>query len=540
MADYGSEGAPWYEYRYFITEVKIAPGVTSIGSYAVSDCTSLIKVTIPQSVTSIGYSAFDGCTALRTVYYTGTDREWAAIDISSYNGALVNADIEYNVLAYGETGTQGWILYNDGLLVISGTGAMPDYESIEAPWYEYRESVTEVRVESGVTYIGAHAFADCDDLTIVEMPNSVTGIGENAFSHCSELAVVYYPGTAVQWRNIAVGGGNADLLRVEIIYVAYTGVCGDDLIWTLTRSDTLIIRGNGAMYDYSGSFATAPWNEYKADIVEVVIHQGVTGIGDYAFYNCVNLGSVTLPESITSIGSYSFGYCNSLAQITIPNGVKNISSYAFYYCTSLTQMTIPNGVQSISPYAFYHCTSLTSMILHDSVTSIGEYSFYYCNSLQSIVIPRSIDTIENNAFTRCWSLNTVYYIGSEEEWDSIWIRNPNEELLGARIIFNYDPLQEKLEVTMGTDFYGIPTLTWNEITGAEKYEIWRADGNGGFYLLCETEETMYSDANAPAGISHFYMVRAVAGEEKGTFSDIVVFRQAEPIVGVVPPPVKKP
>ena len=88
-----------------------------------------------------------------------------------------------------------WTLTTDGVLTISGEGEME--ERMPAPWYEYRESVTEVRVESGVMYIGAHAFADCDDLTIVEMPNSVTGIGENAFSNCSELAVVYYPGTAV-------------------------------------------------------------------------------------------------------------------------------------------------------------------------------------------------------------------------------------------------------------------------------------------------------------------------------------------------------
>ena len=146
--------------------MTIPNSVTSIEGYAFSGCTGLTSVTIPDSVTSIGYSAFSSCVSLTDVYYAGTENQWSKIQISNYDIPLTSAMIHYNwtdipdVIATGECGSDGgnvaWTLTSGGILTISGTGAMADYEDI-SPWYEYQ--VTTAIIEDGVANIGNYAFA---------------------------------------------------------------------------------------------------------------------------------------------------------------------------------------------------------------------------------------------------------------------------------------------------------------------------------------------------------------------------------------------
>ena len=133
-----------------------------------------------------------------------------------------------------------------------------------------------------------------------------------------------------------------------------------------------------------------------------------TSIGDYAFYECSSLTSITIPDSVTSIGEDAFEYCSSLTSVTIPDSVTSIGNYAFDACTSLTSITIPDSVTSIGEGAFYDCASLTSVTIGNSVTSIGEWAFYGCASLTSVTIPNSVTSIGGWAFSYCTSLTSVY------------------------------------------------------------------------------------------------------------------------------------
>ena len=133
----------------------------------------------------------------------------------------------------------------------------------------------------------------------------------------------------------------------------------------------------------------------------------VTSIGNYAFFLCSSLTSITIPDSVTSIGNYAFWDCSSLTSITIPNGVTSIGNQAFDSCSSLTSVTIPDSVTSIGNYAFWDCSSLTSITIPDSVTSIGDSAFYRCSSLTSITIPSSVTSIGNFAFKDCSSLTSI-------------------------------------------------------------------------------------------------------------------------------------
>ena len=137
---------------------------------------------------------------------------------------------------------------------------------------------------------------------------------------------------------------------------------------------------------------------YTGEDADVRIPDGVTAIGEKAFYKYWKLKSVTIPGSVTIIGEYAFYDCTILASVTIPGSVTSIGKSAFESCTSLVSVTIPDGV-----------------------TSIGEYAFNYCTSLASVTIPASVKSIGMMAFNYCTSLTEVRYGGTAEQWKLIGI-----------------------------------------------------------------------------------------------------------------------
>ena len=130
-------------------------------------------------------------------------------------------------------------------------------------------------------------------------------------------------------------------------------------------------------------------------------------LGDYAFYGCSGLTSLTIPSSVTSIGGDAFRDCSGLTSLTIPSSVTSIGSYAFCDCSGLTSLTIPSSVTSIGNAAFYDCSSLTSLTIPSSVTSIGNVAFYDCSSLTSLTIPSSVTSIGEAAFSGCSGLTSL-------------------------------------------------------------------------------------------------------------------------------------
>ncbi len=206
-----------------------------------------------------------------------------------------------------------------------------------------------------------------------------------------------------------------------------TGTCGESLTWTLAGG-TLTISGSGAMTDYNES-NTAPWYSGREQITAVVVDRGVTGIGAYAFYGCVNLIDITLPEGLTAIGEYAFKGCSNLGRVEIlsgmttlgydafresgitevvlPEGLKTIGNDAFYNCANLRSVSLPSTLQNLGSYAFYKCSALTAITLPQSLTKMGYECFELCTSLTEIEIPSQLTTIEMQAFAGCTALKSV-------------------------------------------------------------------------------------------------------------------------------------
>ena len=185
------------------------------------------------------------------------------------------------------------------------------------------------------------------------------------------------------------------------VTAATSGTTGD-CTWRLDGTH-LTISGNGAMGDYNTSNA-APWG---MSITSVTIGQGVTVIGDYAFYNCRSLTAVIIPDSVTVIGQCAFYYCSTLPSVTIPHNITDIEKEAFAYCKALTSVTIPNGITTIKNGVFRTCSALTSVTIPDSVTVIEGSAFYECIKLTSLTIPDSVVAIGSGAFAYCEKLTSI-------------------------------------------------------------------------------------------------------------------------------------
>ena len=179
----------------------------------------------------------------------------------------------------------------------------------------------------------------------------------------------------------------------------------DGFHWTLDDNGTLTITGSGDMP--SLVYDPAWLKDHENDIKKVVVENGITSIGNSAFYLCTNLVSVNLPDSLTSIEDHAFCYCTSLAQIELPDSITSIGNSAFFGCTNLTLTNLPTDLTSIGQLAFYKCTNLALTELPDSLTSIKQQAFTDCTSLKQIKLPANLISIKKETFSGCTSLTLV-------------------------------------------------------------------------------------------------------------------------------------
>lgn len=198
-----------------------------------------------------------------------------------------------------------------------------------------------------------------------------------------------------------------------ITALAANDSCGANLTYTLTPNTddpntyTLTISGEGAMYNYSNSYTTVPWNAQKSKITSVVIGNGVTSIGNYAFEDCSALKKLDIPQGVTEIGWKAFLGCSALTSLELPQTVNRIGNTAFQGCSNLETINIPSGVKLIEKDTFHGCEKLNDVTIPTGVTLIGNSAFKACKTFRNIKIPEGVTTIGRNAFEECTQLETV-------------------------------------------------------------------------------------------------------------------------------------
>jgi hypothetical protein len=181
-----------------------------------------------------------------------------------------------------------------------------------------------------------------------------------------------------------------------------TGAVGT-LVWIL-KNGKLTIKGVGAMPNCNHQ---TTWNLYSFSITSIIIENGVTAIGDYAFYDCIHLSSITIPASVKTIGEAAFSGCTRLVSISIPDSVTSIGARAFSDCSNLASINIPRNITYIENWTFSGCNRLASIIIPHGVTGIGSCAFDDCCNLVSVTIPESVLRIKSQAFSGCNKLASV-------------------------------------------------------------------------------------------------------------------------------------
>lgn len=408
--DFSDNVSPWYnKFHGMIKKVVVEEGITDLGAYAFYYCDNLASVQLPEGLLSLGDHSFFGCE-----YMSGINIPESVTEIGE--GTFHNCtSLQAIYLPEGITEIPAWC-------------------------FSDCSNLREIAIAGDITSIGSTAFRNTA-LYGISLPKSLTLIDDVAFHGCNNLADVYYAGTATDWSKVIIDVYNDPLLNAtihfdETIDYPLTGVCGDSATWTLTEDGILTISGSGKLYDYYFSDGeTAPWDYYRELVNAIVIEDGITDLGEYAFYYCENATSVSIPDSVISLGRNTFFRCSSLDNVVIPNHITQLEEGLFYGCESMSSIKIPYSVQTIESGVFWDCYALEELTIPSGVTTVAQ-SLVSQSGVKSLTIPKTVKSFGNYATYRCFELTDIYYEGSESEWNSIIIGSENTPLRNANIHYN--------------------------------------------------------------------------------------------------------
>ena len=478
-----------------LTEIVIPDSVTSIGDNAFYGCSSLAEIVIPDSVTRIG-TAFTNCENLQeitlpfigeSVGMTGYKSVFGYIFgyyLKSYTyyynipSSLKKVTFTGDILpqsAFAGCSSLAQVVLAEGLTEIPSEAfsGCTGITSIDLPKsitkisdYAFGGSgLTCIDLPEGLTEIPTGAFSGCTHLVKFRIGETVRSIGERAFYDCFKLVEVINESAHITVEKGASSNGQVgyNALSVANCDSSYESKVVDDggyLVY-LDGEDKILLGYNGCETDLVlPNYITQIYKHAfycRADLTSVIIDDGLTRIGNSAFYNS-GLTSVSIPNSIEWIGVGAFGNCSSLEyleenglrylgnennpylclmgntysdaakrnqfsviratihddckiinhdafygcwnlqNIVIPNKVTQIGNYAFYWCKKITSLVIPDTVMQIGNYAFANCTSLTELVIGNSVKQIGSHAFDGCNGISKVVIPESVERIREYAF----------------------------------------------------------------------------------------------------------------------------------------------
>lgn len=489
-----------FNYCFDLAEITIPDGVTEIGANAFSNCSTLNEITIPESVISIGKGVFNSCDYLRKItvhpdnpVYTSDgvvlySKDWKTlICAGSIVGAYTIPDSVTSILGSAFSGCED-------LLKITIPNSIT---AIDVYTFSDCSGLTEITLPDSITSIGYYAFRDCTGLTEITIPDSVTSIGYCVFDGCSNLRRITYFGDAPRKNSRVFYGVTADVytpcgnstwvnpgqlgLGGTITWKEYhflandhideaptctqsgvkTGscsVCNQSMTETIpatghTFEDGVCIACGFFEYSYKIlSDGTCSITGYNGNSTSLIIPSAIDGypvsaIGGFAFQNCYEVVSVTIPEGVVIIGDYAFTRCYALEQVSIPDSVTAMNNNVFANCdkieynyyenakylgnennpylrlvkvndTDSSSVTIHEQTKYICGNSFFFCENLEYVHIPESVTVIGDLAFHYCDNLTEITIPANVSYIGSWAFPSYGKLSTVTFMGDPPQFQS--------------------------------------------------------------------------------------------------------------------------
>ena len=505
---------PWCGIRQSIERIKIDNGVTSIGIGAFFDCFNLNEICFGENLEEIRGNAFYDCIALAKVAIP--DSVTSIGDLAFCACGLTEVTIPGNVASMGQ-------------------GVFASCKNL-----------TDVVIQYGIRNIPTSTFFGCSSLTNVTIPESVTSIGDDAFGNCKSLLQLTIPRSVEDIASQVFSGCNA-FLNVDSGNRHYRSVDGA----LYDKSQTILY--------YAGRILTGKYN----------VPAGVKIVGDFAFSGKEYLTEVIIPEDVTHIGGYAFSECSNLKNVVIPKSVTKLPHCVFYRCGQLTSVTIPKSIASIGRYTFNGCTSLTDVYyagtasdwakvtIEDGNEDLTNATLHCAKSAPTAPVVKIGNSSTSGKPMLTW--NAVYGATSYRIYRST-SKGSGYSLLGTVTTTSYTNTGAKAGMTYyyrvkacndaGLSPYsnivsgqvksvtpkpaapvvkignsatsGKPQLTWNAVSGATSYKVYRATSQNGTYSLLGTvTASSYTNTGAKAGTTYWYKVKAVNSAGESAYSNIV-------------------
>lgn len=366
---------------------------TTIPFGAFNNCDLLTTVTLPDGVTSIGNYAFSGCSSLK-----GLD--------GSENGIITIPSSVTSLGNYSFSSCKSVYKFNINMTGAIGTGA-----------FSGCSNATTFNIGENVTSVGEYSFSGCTSLEEIVIPENVKTISLGAFKDCSSLTEMTLPFVG---ETASTNSDIKSLFGYIFGYAVSNGATGSG-----TSQGIYTVQQYKTYYNYSYRVYTGGF--YIPKSLRRVNITSDTTIPYGAFQNCDLLISVNLPGGVASIGDCAFNGCSSLmgidgddsGVITIPKSVTALGMYAFMGCTSIQTVNV-NMTGSTGNGAFSGCSVLNNINIGETVTGIGEYSFSGCTLLTEMTVPKNVKTIGLGAFKGCNALveMTLPFIGESDSKNS--------------------------------------------------------------------------------------------------------------------------
>ena len=508
-----------------LVEVKLGKSVNEIGDYAFSDCSNLQKLIIASKSSDVGNYAFGY--RIKEIVFLDTvesisDRYFKNL---SHLEKITVSENNKNYIVEDD------ILYNKEKTELIKCPCNKEAQILEIP--------------DSVVTIGNNAFFSCDKLVEVKLGKSVSNIGNKAFASCDKLEKLVIPNKS---SNVA----EDSFLNTEIKEIVLSDTVesiADKYFANLETLEKITVDENNQNYiSIDGSL----YNKDKTKLIKylnesqnenAVIEKTVTSLGQYAFTYCKYIKNVNLPDGIKEIGDDTFSNCTSLETINLPDSITKIGNKAFYECP-LKQLVLPKNLQHIG-YNVATSQSITSIKIPKTLVSaslgedfeIGDWGetlkylvgpFTNCNNLLTMEFEDGIERIPDNVIIKYWgdlkniiipasvtsigkNLTNIYgptiygitiygYAGSYAE---TYANENNIKFVDLEEVENFKALR-----TSSTSI----VLSWDKVSDANGYEIFRATSENGKYIKVKTITNNDTITNTSTGLqdgtSYYYKIKA--------------------------------
>lgn len=454
-----------------LTDLVVPAEVTVLNDYAFIGYNKLCSVTFHKNVTRVGLDAFRYCEKMEKLYFS---------DMTLWYTAELNhiPDWEFFYVNENYAKRRNIRLYLNG------------------------EPVTHLEIPDEIEEIWAHTFGICETITSITLPEGSQLRGQ-PYWHDENIRAVYYKGQPSKIDGVvypyqffsypksiyyftedAPGATGSYWCYDENGAIRFWHICtpGEAATCATAQSCTecrkILSPALGHVYEQDNACTVcgnaglryALNDDGTYTVVGIVnrtdrhihipsSHKGkpVTAIGENAFKNCGEIRSVIIAEGIRSIEASAFYGCAKLVKITVPDSVSYIGTYAFFNCSWLEPFDLPESLTVLGMYAFVGCRSLTSFIIPEGITVLGGYTFSNCNSLRYVVLPKSLVSIGKSALAGCESLSKIYYHGTAEQWEAVFINGKSNTDLTPAIIYYYSETRPTEDGNYWHWVDGVPT-----------------------------------------------------------------------------------